>query len=698
MSSLYNEKIILIYIYIYEKHILLFKLTCILMITTLLFGCKEQPNPVESDFKYQVDRFEEFQILRYQIPDFESLDLRQKKLLYYLSEAAKCGRDITFDQNFKYNLIIRKTLDGIIKGFPGDRNTEDFQKFMTYTKKVWFANGIHHHYSNDKFIPGFSAEYFKQLVADTDNKTLPLTDNQTKEELAEELIPIMFDPSLYARKVESKKGEDIVAKSSSNFYEGVTMNEVNTYYQNKIDANDLTPVSYGLNTKVVKENGQLKEIAWKADGMYSDAINKIIFWLEKAKTVAENETQAKEFDLLIKYYQTGDLEVWDEYNVLWAGNTDVRIDYVNGFIEVYDDPLAMKATWESVVNVKNEKATELTKKIGEQAQWFEDNSPVNPKFKKKEVKGVTAKVIDVVQLGGACYPTSPLGINLPNADWIRKDHGSKSVTLKNIGHSYNQAGKEGYLDEFVENVAVRERIKKYSDLTGMLHTDLHEVVGHGSGQLLPGTDPGALKGYQTPLEESRADLFGLYYLPDLKLVELELLPDAEAYKAQYDSYILNGLMGQLARIQLGKDIEQAHMRGRQMISKWVYEKGKAENVIEMYQKDGKTYIRIIDYEKLRGLFGQLLAEIQRIKSEGDYKAGEEMVEGYGVKIDQNLHKELLERYAKLNRAVFGGFMNPELIPVMENDQIIDVKVEYPEDYTKQMIEYGDKYSYLPLMN
>lgn len=666
------------------------------MIALLLSGCNEKPAKTENEFKFQVDRFDEFQVLRYQIPDFESLDLRQKILLYYLSEAAKCGRDITFDQNFKYNLKIRKILDAVVLTYTGDRTTADFQKFMNYTKKVWFANGIHHHYSTDKFVPGFSSDYFKQLVINSDSAKLPLTENQDAEDLIKELTPILFDPTVFPKKVESKQGEDIVALSASNFYEGVSMNEVTDYYSKKIDANDPTPVSYGLNTKVVKENGAIKEIPWTVDGMYGEAISKIIFWLEKAKTVAENETQAKEFELLIKYYQTGDLEIWDEYNVIWAGNTDVKIDYVNGFIEVYDDPLATKATWESVINVKNEKATELTKIIGEQAQWFEDNSPVDKKFKKEKVTGVSAKVIDVVQLGGACYPTSPLGINLPNADWIRKDHGSKSVTLKNIGYAYDQVGKSGYLEEFIENEEVRERVKKYSDVTGMLHTDLHEVVGHGSGQLLPGTDPGALKSYQTPLEESRADLFGLYYLPDVKLIELGLLPDAEAYKAQYDSYILNGLMGQLARIQLGKNIEQAHMRGRQMISKWVYEKGKAENVIELYQKDGKTYIRINDYEKLRILFGELLAEIQRIKSEGDYKAGEAMIENYGVKIDPELHKELLERYAKLNRAVFGGFMNPDLVPVIENGQIIDVKVEYPDDYTKQMIEYGEKYSFLPL--
>jgi len=668
------------------------------MITLLISGCKDKPVANNEDFKFQVDRFDDTQILRYQIPDFESLDLRQKKLLYYLSEAAKCGRDITFDQNFKYNLLVRKTLDAIVSTYTGDRTTDEFVSFMNYTKKVWFSNGIHHHYSTDKFIPGFSSEYFKQLILNSDSSKLPLNTDQTIEQLLSFVTPILFDPNLYSKKVASEKGTDIISASASNFYEGVTLDEVNAYYDKQIDSKDTTPISYGLNTKVIKENGIVKEVSWKADGMYGEAITQIIFWLDKAKTVAENETQAKEFELLIEYYKTGDLEIWDEYNVLWAGNTDVKIDYVNGFIEVYDDPIATKASWESVVNVKNQKATELTQIIGQQAQWFEDNSPVDTKFKKEKVTGVSAKVIDVVQLGGASYPASPLGINLPNADWIRKNHGSKSVSLKNIGFAYDQVGKSGYLDEFVENEEVRERMKKYSDVTGMLHTDLHEVVGHGSGQLMPGTDPGALKGYQTPLEESRADLFGLYYLPDVKLIELGLLPDADAYKAQYDSYILNGLITQLARVQPGKNIEQAHMRGRQMIAKWVYEKGQKENVIEMYQKDGKTFIKINDYEKLRVLFGDLLAEIQRIKSEGDYTAGEAMVENYGVKIDPELHKELLVRYAKLNRAVFGGFMNPDLVPVIENNEIIDVKVEYPDDYSKQMIKYGEEYSYLPTYN
>lgn len=675
-----------------------FTLILVLMITTVFTNCTQVAEEKTEEFKYQIDRFDEIQILRYQIPGFENMDLRQKELLYYLSEAAKCGRDIAFDQNFKYNLLVKRTLDAIVSTYSGDKNTDDFEKFMVYTKKVWFSSGIHHHYSTDKFIPDFSKEYFKDLVLNSSADKLPLKENQTVEELINFVTPIMFDPNLYAKKVASEKGTDVVANSASNFYEGVTLEEVTKYYDGIIDKKDNTPVSYGLNSKVVKENGKVKELTYTADGMYGEAISKIIYWLEKAIPVAENETQAKEFELLIEYYKTGDLKIWDEYNILWAGNTDVTIDYVNGFIEVYDDPLAMKATWEATVNVKNVEATKLTQIIGEQAQWFEDRSPVDPKFKKEKVTGVTAKVIDVVQLGGACYPTSPLGINLPNADWIRKDHGSKSVTLKNIGFAYDQVGRSGYLDEFVAIDAVKEGIKKYGDITGMLHTDLHEVVGHGSGQLLPGTDPGALKGYQTPLEEARADLFGLYYLPDAKLVELGLLPDAEAYKAQYDSYILNGLMGQLARIKLGKNIEQAHMRGRQMISKWVYEHGKADNVIEMYKENEKTYIRINDYVKLRDLFGELLAEIQRVKSEGDYAAGEALVEDYGVKVDLELHKELLERYAKLNRAVFGGFVNPELVPVMENGKITDVKVEYSDNYTKQMMEYNEKYSFLPTIN
>lgn len=673
-------------------------LISLLMITLFITGCDEKPEQTNEEFKFQVDRFDEIQILRYQIPGFENMDLRQKKLLYYLSEAAKCGRDITFDQNFKYNLLVRRTLDAIITTYNGDKTSEDFGNFMTYTKKVWFSSGIHHHYSTDKFVPSFNEEYFKSLIQNSEAKELPLIENQSVEDFIAFVTPILFDQDLYAKKVASEKGTDVIANSASNFYEGVTMDEVNAYYQKQIDPTDERPISYGLNSKVVKEDGKVKELTYNVNGMYGSAIKEIIGWLEKAIPVAENETQAKEFELLIEYYKTGDLRIWDEYNILWAGNTDVQIDYANGFIEVYDDPIAMKATWESVVNVKNDEATKLTQLIGEQAQWFEDNSPVDTKFKKEKVTGVTAKVIDVVQLGGACYPTSPLGINLPNADWIRKEHGSKSVSLKNIGFAYDQVGRSGFLDEFVETEAVKESIKKYAGITGMLHTDLHEVVGHGSGQLLPGTDPGALKGYQTPLEEARADLFGLYYLPDAKLVELGLLPDAEAYKAQFDSYILNGLMGQLARVKLGKNIEQAHMRDRQLISKWTYEKGKADNVIEMYKKDDKTYIRINDYAKLRVLFGDLLAEIQRIKSEGDYAAGEALVENYGVKVDLELHKEILNRYAKLNRAVFGGFMNPELVPVMENGEITNVKVEYPDNYEKQMIEYGKKYSFLPTIN
>ncbi|MCG8412066.1 MAG: dipeptidyl peptidase 3 [Bacteroidales bacterium] len=668
------------------------------MTAILTSGYSEKEKKENDDFQYQIDRFGEIQILRYKIPGFEDLNLRQKKLLYYLSQAANCGRDINFDQNFKYNLLLRKTLDAIVVSYNGDKSLEDYLKFMTYTKRVWFSSGIHHHYSTDKFIPDFSKQYFKHLVCKSDEKKLPLKQGQSVDDLIEKLIPIMYNPNLYAKKVATQKGTDIITDSASNFYENVTLDEVNDFYARQIDPDDKTPVSYGLNSKLVKEKNKISERKWVVDGMYGAAISKIVYWLEKAIDVAENERQAKEFQLLIEYYKTGDLKIWDEYNILWAGNNDVKVDYVNGFIEVYDDPIGMKANWESVVNVKNDEATKLTELIGRYAQWFEDNSPVENRFKKKKVTGVTAKVIDIVQLGGACYPTSPLGINLPNADWIRKEHGSKSVNLKNIAFAYDQVGRSGYLDEFVVDSKVKESIKKYGDVTNMLHTDLHEVVGHGSGQLLEGTDPGALKGYQSPLEEARADLFGLYYLPDFKLIELGLLPNDEAFKAQYDSYILNGLMGQLARIELGKKIEQAHMRARQMISKWVYEKGKKDNVIEMYRSNDKTYIRINDYQKLRKLFGCFLAEIQRVKSEGNYNAGEALIENYGVEVDLDLHKEVLERYAKLNRAVFTGFINPNLNLVIEKDQIVDVKVEYVDNYKEQMIHYGGKYSFLSANN
>lgn len=669
----------------------------LLLLTTFTsYATNGNDEPKNEEFQYQIDQFADIRIIRYQIPGFEDLDLRQKKLLYYLSQAALCGRDITFDQNFKHNLFVRKTLDAIVESYTGDRKSENFKKFMTYTKRIWFANGIHHHYSTDKFIPGFTEEYFKDLVLNSNRNLLPLQEHETTKDLIEKIIPIMFDKDLFAKKIETAQGEDIVSQSAVNFYEGVTMTEVDDYYESIIVPNDQQPISYGLNSKVVKEDGEVKEIVWKEDGMYGEAISKIIYWLEKAKTVAENETQEKEFELLVEYYRTGDLKVWDEYNVLWAGNTDVTVDYVNGFIEVYDDPKAMKATWESVVNVKNLEETKRTETLSNAAQWFEDHSPVDSRFKKDNVTGVSAKVIDVVQLGGACYPNSPAGINLPNADWIRKEYGSKSVTLSNITYAYGQGASSGFFEEFFDT-EVQEVIREYS--IGDLHTDLHEVVGHGSGQLLPGTDPGALKGYQTPLEEARAELFGLYYLPDEKLVELGLTPSTEAANGQYEFYLTNGLLTQMSRIQLGKNVEQAHMRARQLIAQWVYEKGKKDNVVEMYKKEGETFVKVNDYKKLRELFGELLAEIQRIKSEGDYEAGKNLVENYGVKLDQELHKEVLERYATLKRpSGFGGFVNPNLVPVMEDDKIIDVKVEYPKDYVKQMLRYGKEYSFLPVYN
>lgn len=673
-----------------------------LIMSTLMIACnpKETKQEAKADeFKYKIDQFADLKIMRYQIPGWDELSLDQKKLVYYLSEAAKAGRDIVFDQNYKYNLAIRKTLEEIYKNYKGDREVKEFKEFETYLKRVWFSNGIHHHYSTDKFKTGFPAEYFTELINNSEGAEYPVMKGQTPEEFVEWITAQIFDPAIAPKRIVTDTEQDIVAESAANFYEGVNGDEVVAYYESIKDVNDDTPVSYGLNSKVVKENGKIKEEVYKIDGLYGPAIEKIVHWLEKAKTVAENEKQAKAFESLIEYYKTGDLDVWDEYNVMWLNDDEAFVDYVNGFIEVYGDPLGMKATWESVVDFKNMEATKRTEIISENAQWFEDNSPVDPRFKKKEVKGVTAKVITVAQLGGDCYPSTPIGINLPNADWIRKEHGSKSVTMDNITYAYNQVSlTSGFLEEFAASQEEIDRQRKYGSLSDNLHTDLHECLGHGSGQLLPGTSSEALKNYSSALEESRADLFALYYLMDNKMVELGLMPNLEVAKAEYDGYIRNGLMSQLTRIELGKDIEQAHMRNRQLIVKWCYEKGQEENVIEMFEKDGKTFIRINDYDKLRGLISELLVEVQRIKSEGDFEAGKELVETYGVKIDPDLHKEVKERYAKLNLAPYGGFINPELVPVYEGDEIIDVKVEYPDDYAEQMMEYSEEYSFLPVYN
>ncbi len=668
------------------------------MMVIFIGGCKKAEEPAETaaqEFQWQIDQFADLRVMRYQVPGFEELPLAQKKLIYYLSEAALCGRDIITDQNYKHNLTIRKTLDAIVEGYKGDRTDPQWEKFMVYTKRVWFSNGIHHHYSTDKFIPDFTADYFATLIKESEGVEFPLANGQSLDDLIAFLQPVIFDPSVDSKKVSQDSTQDLVTHSAVNFYEGVTQEEVENYYKNITDENDPTPIWYGLNSRVVKKNGKVTEEVASIDGLYGPAIEKIIYWLEKASGVAENDQQKQVIDKLIEYYRTGNLEKWDEYNILWVDDVESLVDFINGFIEVYSDPLGMKGSWESIVNFKDLAATKRADTLAANAQWFEDNSPVDPRFKKKEVKGVTAKVITAAMLGGDTYPSTPIGINLPNANWIRKNHGSKSVTLENITYANDQASLgSGFGEEFSYTAEILERAKKYGSQASNLSTDIHEVLGHGSGQLLPGVVYESLKNYHSPVEEARADLFALYYIMDEKMVEIGLLPNLDAAKANYDSSIRNGLMTQLRRIEFGKTIEQAHMRDRALIAYWVYEKGKPENVISKEIKDGKTYFVINDYQKLRQLYGQLLAEVQRITSEGDYEAAHDLVENYGVQIDQELHKEVLERFSKLNMAAYGGFINPIYTPIVENGEIVDIKIEYPTDYTKQMLRYGKDYSFL----
>jgi dipeptidyl-peptidase-3 len=652
----------------------------------------------EDDFNYILEQFADLRILRYQVPGFDELSIDQKKLLYYLGQAALYGRDIIWDQNGKYNLAIRQTLENIYETYSGDRENEDFDKFVVYMKRVWFSNGIYHHYAGDKFDPGFSEEYFKTLVAGSEFTGFPNYKNNSVDETMDELIKVMFDEDYLAQQICLDPTKDLVAESAVNFYKGVTQKEVEEFYEAMKDENDETPISYGLNTRVIKENGQIKEETWKLGEIYSEAIERIIYWLEKAQGVADSPEQAAGIEKLIEYYKTGDLVTWDDYNVIWVNDTS-RVDFVNGFIEVYADPLGMKATWESVVNFKDLEATKRTETIASNAQWFEDNSPINDRFKKKEVKGVSAKVITASMLGGVCYPSTPIGINLPNANWIRKNHGSKSVTLENITHAYNQVNLgSGFLEEFSYDKTEIDLVKKYGPITNNMHTDLHECLGHGSGQLLEGVSSEALKNYHSTIEETRADLFALYYMMDPKMIELGLLPDEEAAKAQYIAYIRNGIMTQLRRIEPGNNIAQAHMRNRQLISKWCFEHGAQENVIEKIVKDGNTYYHINDFDKLRSLFGELLTEVQRIKSEGDYEAAKVLVETYGVKVDAELHKEVLERVEKLNLAAYSGFVNPEYEVIEEDGEIVDIKVHYVDDYTEQMLKYSREYATLPVMN
>lgn len=648
----------------------------------------------ETAFNYNVDQFADIEVLRYKVPGFEELSLNQKKLIYYLNEAALHGRDILFDQNGKYNLTIRQTLEAIYTNYSGDKESAEFKAFEKYLKQVWFGNGIHHHYSMDKFVPEFSKDFFTIQLTTIAPDKLPLAEGQSVEELIATLSPVIFDPAVYAKRVNQAQGEDLILTSATNLYEGVTQQEVETFYNNLKDPNDPTPVSYGLNSKLVKINGKVVEQPYKVDGLYSDAIEKIVYWLKKAEEVAENDAQKAHIGKLISFYETGDLKTFDEYSILWAKDTVSQVDFVNGFIESYGDPLGMKGAWESLVNFKNLEASHRTLVISENAQWFEDNSPVDSKFKKSEVKGVSAKVITAAILAGDCYPSTPIGINLPNSNWIRVNHGSKSVTIENITDAYDEAAKgNGFNQEFAYSQEEIESMNKYLSLTDKLHTDLHECLGHGSGQLLPGVDPDALKAYGSTLEEARADLFALYYLADAKLVELGILDNPDAYKSEYYKYVMNGLMTQLTRIEPGKNIEESHMRNRKLITEWAYKHGKVDNVIEYVKRDGKTYIKINDYAKLRELFGKLLAEVQRIKSEGDFEAGMKLVEEYAVKVAPTIHKEVLERYEKLNIAPYKGFVNPIYTPVLDkNGNITDITVDYTENYVDQMLRYARDYS------
>ena len=629
---------------------------------SLLTACGGNPKTTAEaeKFDYTVEQFADLQILRYRVPGFEDLSLKQKELVYYLTEAALQGRDILFDQNGKYNLTIRRMLEAVYTGYKGDKNTPDFKAMEVYLKRVWFSNGIHHHYGSEKFVPGFTPEFFRQAVQSVDAATLPLAEGQTVEQLCEEVFPVIFDPTVMPKRVNQAAGEDLVLTSACNYYDGVTQQEAEDFYNALKNPQDETPVSYGLNSRLVKEDGKIQEKVWKVGGLYGQALEKIVYWLKKAEGVAETPEQKAVIAKLMEFYETGDLKTFDEYAILWVKDLNSRIDFVNGFTESYGDPLGMKASWESLVNFKDLEATQRTELISGNAQWFEDHSPVDGQFKKEKVKGVSAKVITAAILAGDLYPATAIGINLPNANWIRSHHGSKSVTIGNITDAYNKAAHgNGFNEEFVYSDAELQLIDKYADVTDELHTDLHECLGHGSGKLLPGVDPDALKAYGSTIEEARADLFGLYYVADPKLVELGLTPSADAYKAQYYTYLMNGLMTQLVRIEPGNNVEEAHMRNRQLIARWVYEKGAAEKVVELVKKDGKTYVVINDYEKVRDLFGRLLAEIQRIKSTGDYAGAHDLVEAYAVKVDPALHAEVLERYKKLNLAPYKGFVNPK---------------------------------------
>lgn len=672
-----------------------------------LNACKPKNEPVnetETDFKVMTEQFADIQILRYRIPGWDSLTLQQKELAYYLSRAALAGRDMIWDQNYRYNLLIRKTLEEIVTHYEGARTGEQWDAFMTYTKRVWFSNGIHHHYSTRKIEPGFDAAYLAALMKGSAKASFPKIEGllNNDDELLAFLTPILFDPAVDAKRVNQESGVDLVASSANNFYRGVSQAEVGAYYASKRKAGEARPVWHGLNSRLVKEQGKIVEKVWRSGGLYGSAIDSVLFWLEKARAVAENPAQGKALSLLCNYYRTGDLKVWDDYNIAWLADTSSVVDVVNGFIEVYGDPLGMRASYESVVSIRDPEATRRIKAIGDQAQWFEDHCPILPEHRKAEVTGISAKVITVVQEGGDATPSTPIGINLPNSDWIRKEHGSKSVSLGNIVYAYDEVASKGSaISEFAWDQAEIDRAKQYGALAGALHTDLHEVIGHASGQLNPGigTPKETLRQYASTLEEARADLVALYFIMDPYLIKLGVMESLETGKAEYDGYIRNGLMQQLRRLEPNEQLEESHMRNRQLIAAWANEKGAADKVIERRVRDGKTFFVVNDYAKLRALFGELLREIQRIKSEGDFKAGAQLVEQYGVKVDQKLAEEVRQRYARLGSRAYSGFIQPKLVAEYDaQGNLRDVKVEYPADFTEQMLEYGRNHAHLPVVN
>ena len=683
-----------------------FALIGLFFASIMLHACQNRPSdtPTEPQAEFQVlaDQFADLQVLRYRIPGFENLTLQQKELLYYLSQAARSGHDMIWDQNYRHNLLIRKTIENIVEHYEGDRKDPRWEQFMVYAKRIWFSNGIHHHYSTRKFVPEFDTVYWNALIQGCPKANFPVTPScSNPAQLAAFLQPILFDAKIDAKRVNQESGIDLVQGSANNFYSGVSQKEVEAFYKPLKNPTDTTPVWFGLNSRLTKINGKVTEIPWKSGGLYGEAIDRIRFWLQKAISVAENPKQKKALELLVEYYKTGDLKTWDAYNIAWVQDTESMIDVVNGFIEVYGDPLGMRASYESVVSFRDMEATKRIKAIGDQAQWFEDQSPILAEHKKAKVTGISAKVITVVQEAGDASPSTPIGINLPNADWIRKMHGSKSVALGNIVYAYNEMGAKGSsIQEFAWDQAEIDRSKKFGPLAGDLHTDLHEVIGHASGQLNPGigTPKETLKQYASTLEEARADLVALYYIMDPKLIELGVMPSLEVGKAEYDGYIRNGLMLQLRRLEVGENLEESHMRNRQLNAAWAYQKGLANKVIERKQRDGKTYFVVNDYNALRDLFGQLLREIQRIKSEGDFKAGQALVETYGVKVEQALVAEVKKRFESIQSKPYSGFIQPRLVPIMVQGKIKDVKVEYPDNFVEQMMEFGREYATLPVVN